>query len=417
MKKIIMFFWGVILSFSCSDVLDLKPLDSYNSEAIFSDVTLSEIFVNQRYEEIVHGFAIASRWICDETFAQHNVGAQEINTGGMTPDETGGFDTWGKYYQSIRQCNIFLENVENIPQENEERKQMVDRMKGEIIFLRAFFYFDLANRYNGVPLITCSFTPNDDMMLSRNTYEECMDFVLEELDKAIDLLPCKHDSKNFGRATKGAAMGYKARALLYMASPLHNTTHDVKKWEAAAIAAKEVIDLTDENGNPVYGLDADYGNLFLNSQSPEIIFHKLFNNERATYIQMTELPSGYGESWASSCVTQELVDAYEMKNGKLPSEVGSMYDPQNPYVNREPRFYASILFDGAMYKGREVECWINDNPEDIFNSGLDSDKNPVGDWNASRTRYTMRKFMDESIDFILFSVHSLGFICVWLKCI
>jgi hypothetical protein len=112
---------------------------------------------------------------------------------------------------------------------------------------------------------------------------------------------------------------------------------------------------------------------------------------------MYELPSGYDESWANTNVTQEMVDAYEMKDGTLPTEAGSSYDPLNPYANREPRFYASVLFDGAMFKGREVECWINDNPNDILNSGLDSDKNPIGDWNASATRYTMRKFMDETL--------------------
>lgn len=384
--------------FSCSDVLDLDPLDSYNPETVFADIKLTEIFVNQRYAEVNHGFSVALRWVCDESFAQHQADIQAINTGAMTPDQTGGYDTWG-YYSAIRHCNIFLENVDKIPRDNVEKRVKADRMTGEIRFLRALFYFDLANRYNGVPLITRTLTQDDDLMLPRNTYEECMDFVIKELDKAIDLLPYGYDNENFGRATKGAAMGYKARALLYMASPLHNPSNDKTKWEAAAEAAKAVLDLKDDEGNVVYRLDPDYAGMFLNSQSPEIIFQKLFNDEYGTLIQMTELPSGYGESWASTCVTQEMVDAYEMKDGKLPTDPGSSYDPQDPYADREPRFYASILYDGAMFKGREVECWINDDPDDIFNSGLDSDKNPVGDWNASRTRYTMRKFMDEEIDF------------------
>lgn len=395
MKKII--FISIIIGFlSSCDMLDLKPLNTYNPESIFVDDKLTEIFVNRRYSEIKHGFSVPLRWICDETFAQHNTGAQTINIGGMTPDQTGGFDSWG-YYGSIRHCNIFFENIDKLPIDNVERKAKADRMKGEMHFLRAFFYFDLANRYNGVPLITKSLNQDDDLLLPRNTYEECMSFVIEELDKAAELLPYRQTGADFGRATKGAALAYKARALLYMASPLHNTSNDKSKWQDAADAAKAVIDLKDENGELVYKLDADYAGMFLNNKSPEIIFQRLFSNEYGTYVQMTELPSGYGESWASSCVTQELVDSYEMINGKLPKEPDSSYDLQNPYVNREPRFYASILYDGAMFKGREVECWVNDNPEDIFNSGLDSDKNPIGDWNASRTRYTMRKFMDENI--------------------
>ncbi|MGV8133964.1 MAG: RagB/SusD family nutrient uptake outer membrane protein [Mangrovibacterium sp.] len=381
---------------SCSDVLDLEPLDSYNPETVFSDADMAELFVNQRYPELKHGFSTGLRWISDEGYHNHNGTIQQINMGAMTPDLTGGFDTW-EYYSSIRHCNIFLENSDKLPVDDVLKQERVDRMTGEVIFLRALFYFDLANRYNGVPLITKTLTENDELLLPRNSYDECMTFVVEELDKAAALLPVSYDSENFGRATKGAALAYKARALLYMASPLHNTTGDKSKWQLAADAAKAVIDLKDGDGNLVYALDEDYAGMFLNYNSQEIIFERLFNNEYGTYIQMYELPSGYDESWANTNVTQEMVDAYEMKDGTLPSQAGSSYDPLRPYINREPRFYASVLFDGAMFKGREVECWINDNPDDILNSGLDSDKNPIGDWNASATRYTMRKFMDESL--------------------
>lgn len=392
-----LFVASVILFSSCSDdALNLSPLDSYNSESVFADINLAELVVNERYPELNHGFSTALRWMCDEGYANHNGTIQLINKGAMTPDLTGGYDTWG-YYHAIRHCNIFLENVGKIPADNVANKEKVARMTGEIRFLRALFYFDLANRYNGVPLITKALTENDDLFLARNSYEECMAFVVDEFDKAAALLPVKHTSENFGRATKGAALAYKARALLYMASPLHNASTDKAKWQLAADAAKAVIELKDGDGNLVYGLDPDYAGMFLNPHSQEIIFERLFTEEHGTYIQMFELPSGYAESWANTNVTQELIDAYEMKDGKLPAETGSAYDPEHPYDNREPRFYASILYDGAMWQGREVECWINDNPEDVLNSGLDSDKNPIGDWNASATRYTMRKFMDESI--------------------
>lgn len=396
MKKIIFTLFIVAGLFNSCNVLDLDPLDSYNPESVFADDKLTEIFVNQRYPEIRHGFSTPLRWICDETFAQHNGAAQTINAGGMTPDQTGGHDLWS-YYSPIRHCNIFFENIDKLPVDNVERKAKADRMRGEMHFLRGYFYFDLTTRYNGVPLIKRPLNQDDDLMLPRNSYEECMEFVIEEFEKAAELLPYKQTGDDFGRATKGAALAYKARALLYMASPLFNPSNDRSKWQAAADATKAVIDLKDDSGNLVYELDTDYAGLFLNNKSKEIIFQRIFTSEFGHYTQQYELPSGYGESWASSNVTQELVDAYEMKDGKLPTDPTSSYDLQNPYADREPRFYASILYDGAPFKGREVECWVNANAEDIFNSGLDSDKNPIGDWNASRTRYTMRKFMDESI--------------------
>jgi len=399
MKKaiLILSLLSGIFFYSCSDkVLDLTPLDSYNTESVFADINLAELIVNRRYPELYHGFSTGLRWISDEGYAQHNGDILRINQGAMTPDLTGGFDLWG-YYSAIRHCNIFLENADKLPVDNAEKQVRVDRMIGEITFLRAIFYFDLANRYNGVPLITKTLTESDDLFLARNSYDECMNFVVEELDKAAVNLAFKYSGEDFGRATKGAALAYKARALLYMASPLHNTANDRSKWQLAADAAKAVIDLKDDAGGLVYSLDPDYAGMFLNPTSREIIFERLFNQENGTYIQMFELPSGYSESWANTNVTQELVDAYEMKNGKLPGETGSGYDPNAPYIDREPRFYASILFDGAMWQGREVECWINSDPKNILNSGLDSDKNPIGDWNASATRYTMRKFMDERI--------------------
>jgi hypothetical protein len=194
-----------------------------------------------------------------------------------------------------------------------------------------------------------------------------------------------------GRATKGAALALKARTLLYAASPQFNTTNDKAKWQLAADAAKEVIDLN------AYSLDASYKGLFLNPKSSEIIFMRQYTAEFGTDADKSNSPNGYG-GWSTTCILQDMVDSYEMEDGTMPTAaqyVAADGIHSTPWEHRDPRFYASVVCDGQQYRGGEVEFWTSSNP-DI--QGSDSEKSPYGPWNASKTSYSMRKFMDESLN-------------------
>jgi len=253
-------------------------------------------------------------------------------------------------------------------------------------FLRAYAYFNLVSFFGGVPLITSPFNLTDDFNLPRNTYDECMDFVVKEFDAAADLLPLTYAAKDLGRLTKGAALAAKSRALLYMASPLNNPSNATEKWEAAAKAAKAVIDLN------VYSLFPSYKDQFLveNSYNPEAIWTRPYNysvSSEGTYLELQLYPNGYS-GFGQVAPYHNIVDSFEMISGKLPKDDPS-YDPQNPYVNRDPRFYATILYDGAPFKGREVETFIP--------GGKDSREGPISSWNATETGYYVRKFIEESI--------------------
>ncbi|MDZ7690886.1 MAG: RagB/SusD family nutrient uptake outer membrane protein [Balneolaceae bacterium] len=107
------------------------------------------------------------------------------------------------------------------------------------------------------------------------------------------------------------------------------------------------------------------------------------------WVDKMNSPNGYF-GWAGNCPSQNYVDKFQMANGMNINESGSNYDPQNPYIDRELRFYANIVYNGRMYRGREAE---------FFNGGLDSPTSSVRPWNASPTGYTLYKFMDESVDF------------------
>lgn len=181
-------------------------------------------------------------------------------------------------------------------------------------------------------------------------------------------------------------MAVKSRALLYRASPLNNPENDQQKWQDAADAAKAVIDLNQ------YALFDDYRTMFLeeNIYNSEMIWQRPYNqfaSREAVYVELSTYPNGYN-GFGQVHPLQNLVDDYETVNGLLP-ENDPAYDPQNPYVNRDPRFYATILYDGAPFQGREVETFLP--------GGLDSNEGPVSAWNATQTGYYQLKFANERI--------------------
>ena len=257
---------------------------------------------------------------------------------------------------------------------------------------------ELVNRYGGVPLITKAYHLDDTdkvMDIKRNSYEECVDSIVKWFDDAAELLPVKYDSDlDFGRVTKVAALAMKSRMLLYAASPWWG----VRTYKEAADASKEVIDLCGGDGN---NLDPDYKGLFLNPLSNEIIFQRLYNQEFGHWFDWENTPNGWS-GYSATCVTQEMVDSYETDGGKFPDT--DWYDGKttttvNPWENRDPRFYASIVCDGQKFRDREIQFWVNapeKEGEKPSKGGLDSEFGR-DNWNYSKSHYTIRKFMDETL--------------------
>ena len=389
MKKIIYLAVSALLSFSsCSDFLDKKPLDSLTEDAVFNDDALLTAYVTACYNAYPNGFDEAmSSSATDESYTRHGDGSSNIVARGeMNPDNVENFDSgrfsnfnyWNTAYEYLRNINTFFAKYE----EAQVTEELKSRLYGEMKFIRAFVYSNLIWRFGGVPIITKAYTLEDtDYSITRNTYEECVDFILKDLDEAIEHLPAKMEGENKGRASADACKALKSRLLLYAASPLVNTSNDLKKWELARDAAKAVIDL------PGYSLASDYRTLFL-EDNDEIIFRRYYTKANANRVNLFNSPNGYG-GWGGNCPIQNLVDDYEMKaTGKKPTEAGSGYDPANPYEGRDPRFYATVLHNGAMFRGREVETFIP--------NGQDSEQGAIGSWNCSKTGYYLHKFHDEN---------------------
>ncbi len=392
---LLMAFTLVFLSSCKKEVLTKRPLDKFSDESVWKDAKLIETYVNNVYRTLPRGFeAPGGRQLQSTVDETHQRGREDyvmITSGNVTPSTPGvfqnywiGVSTATGYYTPITRSNVFFANIENSPIEADVKNRMIGEMK----VIRAYSYLRLISFYGGVPLITKPFTLTDDFNVKRSTYDECMAFIVKELDEAIPLLPLDYDAANKGRITKGAAMSVLARARLYDASPYYDrsvSNTDAAKWQKAADAAKAVIDLGK------YELYPDYKTLFLASTAynSEIIWARPFNTtvDRETYVELSQYPNGYN-GFGQVHPLNNIVEDYETVNGKLPKDDPS-YDPQNPYVNRDPRFYASILYDGAPFKGRDVETFLP--------GGKDSNEGALSPHNATLTGYYERKFLDESI--------------------
>jgi len=374
MKKIIYIYSVIFISLgiiSCKNtLLEQAPIDAISEVAVWSDIKLARLYVNDLYNGLPDGL---SDWAmldaasddADNTFGWPN--PPRLNQSDYSPSGFPYSDNWGKYYGYIRRANIALERIDAVKGDTAIKTSL----KGEIIFLRAMYYFELTKFWGGIPLITKVQQLNDSLNVTRNTYNECVDFISSECNKAIPLLSLKSSGENKGRIDKGSAMSLKARVLLYSG-----------RWAEAAAAAKAVIDMNQ------YSLESNYSDIFLTRSSNEVILAKQHINitgQNTNNVDKFSNPSSYG-GWGGTTPTQEFVDSYEMTDGKSIT-ASPLYNDQDPYKNRDPRFYETVNYNGAIWKGKALDSKVG---------GTDGPQGPSGG-DASKTSYYMRKWLTESI--------------------
>lgn len=399
MKKYIIsiFIIGSAMASCKKDFLNLTPTSIVREEYVLKDSSLFQDYVINKYmgikviekegEGSLPGFGRAfeySMWSSntDESIYNNDDGSWLIQRGLIAPENLGNAGAfWGRSYRSIRDCNWALNNIASVTMSDAHKNNLI----GELKFIRAFRYQDLIRNYGGVVLIgdkVYELTDNykDPAVYKRSSIKDCIDYAVAQLDTAAQLLPSDNsNSWLLGRATKGAALALKARLLLYAASPLYNCG----TWADAAQAAKAVMDLNK------YAIQGDYSSLFVDQtmSSKEIIFGRQYTiTSPHVRMEIANGPNGY-DGWAGNTPLQNLVDAYQMNNGKDITDATSGYDANNPYANRDKRFYYTILYNGAAYRGRNVETFIP--------GGKDSKDGP-SNWNTTKTGYYLRKFMNDN---------------------
>ncbi|HUC81113.1 MAG TPA: RagB/SusD family nutrient uptake outer membrane protein [Flavisolibacter sp.] len=344
--------------------LDRAPSVNLTENDIFSNPVLASQFADNAYNHLVddYGRFNVHRGITGQASDEAVTGNNEVSirtlTNGNYHDhyERGGSslndisDVWSRSYAGIRVTNRMLEKIADVPW---TAVQSPSRIKGEMHFIRAFLYFELIKRFGGVPIIERTYGVNENIDLPRNTYDECVAFILADLTQAESLLPQDYNNSNYGRATIGAAKALRSRVLLYAASKLNNESGDAVKWKAAADAAKAVMDMN------LYSLQPTYADILNVPTSPEYIMIKVRGPRPIDGFMLDfAMSPGSGGAQGQLNPTQNHVDLYEMKTtGKPITDPTSGYNPQQPYANRDPRLAANILYNDAPWQGRRIEMW------------------------------------------------------------
>jgi len=423
-----------ILVSSCSkSYLDTKPSTQFSEKDVWTDPNLIQLNMNSIYSQNPWSFQMTSISV-DE--ARCYDGGNDFNMSNMlmSPDNAGWGD-WNGRYKAIRDCNVFLENIDKLPANPTliDGVTLNDRLKGEATFFRAWYYHLLVSYFGGVPLVKKSYKLTDSFTIARNTYAECIKYISDQCDAAAALLPLANTGDNNGRVTKGTALALKSRVLLYAASDLHNTTFSgfphpellgytdgdrTQRWQSAKDAAKAVIDLgiySLYQPAPASAAEAtkNYEDLFTSKQSVEDIFVRYYNasvNQGVDY--WVVFPNGFGGIEYNGAPS-ELVDAYEMSDGTTFSRTNPAQNAE-PYKNRDPRFYASILYEGATFRPRPAnllgidpvgvlqvgtwEKWDAGSNTITYQYGLDGRNSAVYGGGYNNTGTSMLKFINRKTD-------------------
>jgi starch-binding outer membrane protein, SusD/RagB family len=455
MKKLSLY--SLLLAFSAffyvscnQDFLDTQPLDKISSDATWKDGPLSEAFIVNVYSFLGYGGfeeqALAS--LTDEAMFTHggrniapfNEGSESAATGSWSSPTY----YWNNMYLAIRQANVALENL---PAATFTNATLKDRLIGEAYFLRAYYNHQLLRFYGGFPIVDKTYGLNEDYSIARNSYEECTNAIVADLDKAATLLDGKPETA--GRATMIAAQALKSRVLLYAASDLHDAAtakansstlsgysnidliaytggDRSSRWRAARDAAKTVLDAATgyktELSVPASPADAvnNYVAIAMGGKSKaadpaaavELIFQRthtaLYTAEDnwplgGIHYGINNGPNGY-HCWAGNTPIQQLVDDYEMMDGSS-FDWNNAAHAADPYTDRDPRFYSTVLYDGAKWKPRPADVKSADPIDEIQTgyypdgnggkiNGIDTRESPIENWNGSRTHYYVRKYID-----------------------
>lgn len=312
-------------------------------------------------------------------------------------------NAWKEMYRGIRFANLYLHNSNGYQDiilrdtstqagkaQYLQQCNNLEWMRNEARVLRAYYYFELIKRYGGVPVVDKIYGPDDVIDLPRKSYEQVVQFILEELDAALPNLQenwMAQEQASFGRVNKGTAMAIKSRVLLYYASPLNNPSHAKNRWELAADAAKNVID--DDN----YAL-ANYATMFTGAnghQNTEVIFCHMTGNNNTPERYNYPITTNGGAS--GTCPSANLVDAYENSDGSVFdwSQVGA---DGNPYEGRDPRLNMTVVVNNSQWNGRAMQCYAG---------GYDA----TG-IQTTTTGYYLKKFLTDGLDLELnrTAVHS-----------
>lgn len=440
--------------------LDQVPDDRLTEDDVFVNLNNTKMFLaniyanvpdemSQRFVTTGNGYGNSGPWTggSDEAeYAPWSTVPNQINLGTWDPSSGWVGTFWSRYYQGIRNASYFMAHIE----ECEPCGQgLVKQYKAEARGLRALYYYYLMRMFGPVILLSDDVIPPDagleEVVLPRNSFDECVEYVVAEMDAAAADLPNVAASSDAGRMTRSVMLAMKQEVLFLAASPLFNGNTDYAalqnvdgkqlisqeyspaKWQRAATVAKAYIDefvpvyhslfrKNDNTGN--FSAFLSCRDVMLESWNTEWILGRPGSDVTTRQYDMTPYHSGAvdgNRGGGGLGVTQRMVDAYFMANGQSPvtgynpdgspivnpasgylltgttsfraPDDGQARETFNQWINREPRFYVGITYDGRL--------WINPNAQNLItytrrtgNSGSSQSQ-----WDFSPTGYIARKNM------------------------
>ena len=410
-RQIMVLFMGLALFSSCYDAMNEVPLERMPPEIAFKDSLKVEMFVNELYVGLNTGIGGYNSF-GGGSANQNSFFDCVTDLGVLSPRGTntavnsftratfhsgsgGNTDSrWAQVYQYIRKTNLVLEYIHYC--DNLSESKMAQYI-GEAKLHKALLHYEMLKRYGGITIMDDLFE-GGNIELPRNTFEECVEYIVHLCEEAAGGLPLRYPDNDYGRLTKGAALGLKAKVLLYAASPLFNenpiagtneiqryASADNTRWDRAAKAALDVINLKMPDGSPVYELFPSYERLFFTrEENREFMIMRM--QGMTNNVEVRNGPAGYPGATGNTSLTQEFIDMFELTSGKLPKD-DTNYDPQKPWESRCKRFYASVLYNGAFWWDREVETFVGGKDYTALSSTA----------KGCVTGYTLRKHLDPEV--------------------
>lgn len=423
MKKNIILLIIIALTVSGCSYLDQDPEQLNTIDKVFASrndtrAWFSRIYSDDYYPQDLWGSAYYNHFMFGQDDANNSLDwhIPHVLNGSVSPENpvtSTDIYYFERYYQAIRHCNIFLENID---QSTELGEIEARRLKAEARFMRAMYHFWLLREYGPIPIVEHSFTSG---FIGRSPYDTCVDWLVSEIDAAIPDMYEERTENDYGYPTKAAAMSMKSRILLYAASPLFNgntmyanwknpdgtvlinQTYDAEKWKEAADAAKAVIDLnkfelvTPQSAEPTFEEIVDNYRSITTTWNKEVIWAK---PQATSWYAMQSLPACFYSWNARTTVSLNLANAYFMADGSVSRPIqewfqnkqwsteagnGTIPDTFWMFVDREPRFYASCHFPNQY-----ISYATANNPDvwkvvEFWNTGNAGLSNSSGDHNST----------------------------------
>ena len=352
-RKNIIYSLALIILCSCS--LDYENSGAITPDNVWKDKTMISSFLTDIYGRMLQGWPVNANNTDEGMNGPTNM--SEYVRGQITIDNCGQKLDYG----NIDRINFFLDQLETVTVLTDEEKKT---LRGQALFWRAWDYWGKIFSVGGVPLILHFQDVTDvaSLFVTRNSTSECVEQIMKDLDEAIASLPDTWEGKDYGRIDKGCAMAFKGRILLQYASPLFNPNNDQSRWEIAYNANKTAVDFLQNAGKGLY--EGNFADIWYDEQNREVVMvnQYIYPDHKLDQKNIRPEPLTKDAANDNQAIFPLLMAFPKADGSKLELDVNRLandpaYNEQfmtDFYMNRDPRFYATIFCPGTSYPCNDV---------------------------------------------------------------